>query len=109
MDAGERQGYPNYVSISEEVRTRPAYRPYAATVADVQRLSPHFTRVVFAGEDFDVAFVQKMIPHHQSGIIEFLEPQSRAPHAQLRVAATAGITTQQAQVADFRTWLAGRS
>ena len=50
-----------------------------------------------------------MIPHHQSGIIEFLEPQSRAPHAQLRVAATAGITTQQAQVADFRTWLAGRS
>ncbi|SBS73908.1 Siderophore-interacting protein [uncultured Microbacterium sp.] len=54
MDAGERQGYPNYVSISEDVRTRPAYRPYAATVADVQRLSPHFTRVVFAGEDFDV-------------------------------------------------------
>ena len=64
---------------------------------------------VEAGEGFDVAFVQKMIPHHQAGIIELLEPQSRAPHAQLRVAATAGITTQQAQVADFRTWLAGRS
>lgn len=63
---------------------------------------------VEAGEDFDVAFVQKMIPHHQAGTIEFLELQSRAPHAQLRVAATAGITTQQAQVADFRTWLAGR-
>ncbi|KHE74721.1 hypothetical protein AS25_05485 [Kocuria marina] len=64
---------------------------------------------VEAGEDFDVAFVQKMIPHHQSGIVEFLEPQARAPHTQLRVAATAGITTQQAQVADFRTWLAGRA
>ncbi|WP_144997606.1 DUF305 domain-containing protein [Kocuria marina] len=64
---------------------------------------------VEAGEDFDVAFVQKMIPHHNSGIIEFLEPQSRAVHPQLRVAATAGITTQQAQVADFRTWLAGRA
>ncbi|MGQ1836837.1 DUF305 domain-containing protein [Kocuria turfanensis] len=63
---------------------------------------------VEAGEDFDVAFVQKMIPHHNSGIIEFLEPQSRAVHPQLRVAATSGITTQQAQVADFRTWLAGR-
>ncbi|MDN5573300.1 DUF305 domain-containing protein [Kocuria turfanensis] len=62
-----------------------------------------------AGEDFDVAFVQKMIPHHNSGIIEFLEPQSRAVHPQLRVAATSGITTQQAQVADFRTWLAGRA
>lgn len=64
---------------------------------------------VEAGEDFDVAFVQKMIPHHNSGIIEFLEPQSRAVHPQLRVAATGGITTQQAQVADFRTWLAGRA
>ena len=62
---------------------------------------------VEAGEGFDVAFVQKMIPHHSSGIIEFLEPQARAPHAELRVASTAGITTQQAQVADFRTWLAG--
>jgi uncharacterized protein (DUF305 family) len=61
-----------------------------------------------AGEDFDVAFVQKMIPHHQGGIVEFLEPQSRAIHPELRVASAAGITTQQAQVADFRTWLAGR-
>ncbi|MFC4371288.1 MULTISPECIES: hypothetical protein [Micrococcaceae] len=34
--------------------------------------------------------------------------QSRAPDPQLRVTAMAGITTQQAQVADFRTWLAGR-
>ena len=59
-------------------------------------------------QDYDVAFVQEMIPHHQSGIVEFLEPQARAPHTQLRVAATAGITTQQAQVADFRTWLAGQ-
>lgn len=63
---------------------------------------------VEAGEGFDVAFVQKMIPHHQSGIIEMLETQSRAPHAQLRVASTAGIVMQQSQVADFRTWLAGR-
>ena len=62
-----------------------------------------------AGPGFDVAFVQRMIPHHQAGIIESLEPQSRAPHAELRVAASAGITTQQAQVADFRTWLSGRS
>lgn len=61
-----------------------------------------------AGEGFDVAFVQKMIPHHSSGVIEFLEPQARAPHAQLRVASSAGITTQQAEIADFRTWLAGR-
>jgi hypothetical protein len=50
-----------------------------------------------------------MIPHHQSGIIEFLEPQSRAPHAELRVAAANGIITQESQAVDFRTWLSARS
>lgn len=34
--------------------TRPAYRPYVATVAEVHRLSPHFVRVAFTGPDFDV-------------------------------------------------------
>ena len=65
-------------------------------------------RQVPAGEEFDVAFVQKMVPHHQAGIIEFLEPQSRAVHPQLRVAASTGITTQEMEVADFVTWLSGR-
>ncbi|WP_206478843.1 DUF305 domain-containing protein [Kocuria sp. KRD140] len=78
------------------------------TLEEETRMMIEELAAVEAGEDFDVAFVQKMIPHHSSGIVEFLEPQARAPHAQLRVASTAGITTQQAQVADFRTWLAGR-
>lgn len=34
-------------------RPRPAYRPYRATVADVRRLSPHFTRVTFHCDDFE--------------------------------------------------------
>ncbi|WP_127475308.1 siderophore-interacting protein [Microbacterium sulfonylureivorans] len=42
------------MTSSTAVRTRPAYRPYAATVADVHRLSPHFVRVAFTGPDFDV-------------------------------------------------------
>ena len=62
-----------------------------------------------AGPEFDAAFVRHMIPHHQAGIVEFLEPQSRAPHAELRVSASEGITAQAAQVADFRTWLSARS
>ncbi|MPY94294.1 MAG: DUF305 domain-containing protein [Acidimicrobiia bacterium] len=62
-----------------------------------------------AGPEFDAAFVAHMIPHHQAGIVELLEPQSRAPHAELRVAASEGITIQAAEVADFRTWLAART
>ncbi|MCR2809857.1 MULTISPECIES: siderophore-interacting protein [unclassified Microbacterium] len=42
------------MSSSVAVGTRPSYRPYAATVADVHRLSPHFVRVVFTGPDFGV-------------------------------------------------------
>ncbi|GAA2450776.1 hypothetical protein GCM10010421_49010 [Streptomyces glaucus] len=65
-------------------------------------------RQVDRGERFDVAFVRMMIPHHSCGVIESLEPQARAAHARLRLAAATGATAQGAQIADFRTWLAGR-
>ncbi|WP_345750029.1 siderophore-interacting protein [Microbacterium rhizophilus] len=32
---------------------RPAYRPYRAVVRRVERLSPHFARVTFGGDDFE--------------------------------------------------------
>lgn len=42
------------MTFSSALRTRPAYRPFIARVSDVKRLSPHFIRVTFTGEDFDV-------------------------------------------------------
>lgn len=42
------------MTSSTAVATRPAYRPYVATVTDVHRLSPHFVRVTFTGPEFDV-------------------------------------------------------
>lgn len=66
-------------------------------------------RKTSAGRGFDLQFVRMIIAHHTAGIIEFLEPQARAMHAQLRVAASSGITTQEAEVADFRTWLSGQA
>ncbi len=39
---------------SNSVATRPAYRPYVARVLTAQRLSPHFVRVTFTADDFDV-------------------------------------------------------
>lgn len=38
---------------STEAAVRPAYRPYAVTVARTERLSPHFVRVVFTGDDLE--------------------------------------------------------
>lgn len=57
------------------------------------------------GQAFDVEFVRLMIPHHNGGIIEFLEPQSRAVHAKLRDESASGIATQEKEVVDFRQWL----
>ncbi|MBG0822997.1 DUF305 domain-containing protein [Planomonospora sp. ID91781] len=65
-------------------------------------------REVPAGRRFDVEFARMMIPHHLWGIMEFLEPEARAVHPELRVASATGIVAQQAQVADLRTWLSGR-
>lgn len=42
------------MTSSTETPTRPAYRPYLASVVDVIRLSPHFVRVVFTAPDLDV-------------------------------------------------------
>jgi NADPH-dependent ferric siderophore reductase len=39
---------------STSTAVRPAYRPYEAEVARVERLSPHFVRVTFTAEDFEV-------------------------------------------------------
>ncbi|WP_449060708.1 DUF305 domain-containing protein [Planomonospora algeriensis] len=66
-------------------------------------------RSVPAGRRFDVEFARLMIPHHLWGIMEFLEPEARADHPQLRVASATGIVAQQAQVADMRTWLSGQT
>lgn len=38
---------------STSTAVRPAYRPYLAEVARVERLSPHFVRVTFAADEFE--------------------------------------------------------
>ncbi|WP_158771517.1 DUF305 domain-containing protein [Streptomyces sp. NRRL S-340] len=62
-------------------------------------------RATAGGEAFDRAFVNMMIPHHNSGLVEFLEPQARAVHAELRAAAASGATGQESEITDFLAWL----
>lgn len=85
-----------------------AHKVMQAMQSETQKMLKELATVP-AGKDFDVTFVREMIPHHHSGIVEFLEVQSRAVHPQLRISATEGITTQQAQAANFRTWLAAQN
>lgn len=85
--------------VCEEAR-----REMTAMDREVQRHADELRRTK-AGIGFDIAFVKRIIPHHSAGIVELLEPQPRAFHPQLRVAAATGITTQEAEIADFRIWL----
>ncbi|KPC72038.1 hypothetical protein ADL35_33025 [Streptomyces sp. NRRL WC-3753] len=75
---------------------------------DTERMMAEL-RAVKKGEKFDIAFVRMIIPHHSSGVIEFLEPQARAVHAELRAAAASGAMVQEAEIVDFRTWLSGHA
>ncbi|KFG71722.1 DUF305 domain-containing protein [Streptomyces mutabilis] len=89
--------------VSAEARTE-----MAELEKDTERMTD-MLRAVDKGKMVDTTFVRMIIPHHSSGVIEFLEPQARAVHAELRVAAASGAMTQESQIADFRTWLSGHA
>ncbi|MFD8352440.1 DUF305 domain-containing protein [Streptomyces coelicoflavus] len=85
-----------------------ARKEMAEMEKDTERMMA-MLRAVDKGKEFDTAFVRMIIPHHSSGVIEFLEPQARAPHAELRVAAASGAMTQESEIVDFRKWLSGHA
>lgn len=56
--------------------------------------------------EFDVAFYAAMIPHHESAIAMANLVSERTQRPELTTLAMAIITTQQAEIAQFQTWLA---
>ncbi|UZI28204.1 DUF305 domain-containing protein [Streptomyces sp. VB1] len=88
--------------------TAEARKEMAEMEKDTERMTG-MLRAGDKGKEFDTAFVRMMIPHHSSGVIEFLEPQARAVHAELRVAAASGAMTQESEIVDFRKWLSGHA
>ncbi|ANH95221.1 hypothetical protein A8713_02805 [Streptomyces sp. SAT1] len=87
--------------LSPDVRTT-----LAALEQEVQRLLSGL-RGTGEGTGFDRAYADMMIPLHTSGLIQFLEPQARAVHAELRSAAATGVTGQESEIAGFSAWLSG--
>lgn len=57
-------------------------------------------------EEFDAAFYAAMIPHHESAIAMAELVAERTQRPDLTTLATAIIATQQAEIAQFQTWLA---
>lgn len=57
------------------------------------------------GDDFDEAFIEGMIPHHQGAIDMAEEAMKSAKHAELREMATGIISAQQEEIDMMNQWL----
>lgn len=58
----------------------------------------------FTGEDFDRAFIQMMIPHHQGAINMAEAALENAQHPEIRAMAEDIIEAQQAEIDMMRSW-----
>lgn len=54
--------------------------------------------------DFDRAFIEQMIPHHEMGVMMAQMLQNRGQHPELQTLAKAIITSQTAEIQQMQTW-----
>jgi uncharacterized protein (DUF305 family) len=60
-------------------------------------------------EDFDLAFIEAMVPHHQSAIMMAQGATLRAEHPELRALAQKMVDDQQQEIDQMQTWRAAWS
>lgn len=58
-----------------------------------------------SGQDFEVGYINSIIPHHQDAIEMARMVQNDAPHKEVRDIATAMINEQQGEIEELTTWL----
>ena len=56
------------------------------------------------GRDFDLLFIDMMIPHHEGAVVMSRQALERAEHAELKKLAEQIIAAQQAEIAQMRKW-----
>lgn len=56
------------------------------------------------GDEFDKAFINHMIEHHQSAVDMAKLADSNAKHAEIKDLSKAIITAQESEIADMRQW-----
>ena len=57
------------------------------------------------GDDFDRAFLQMMVPHHQGAIEMAKLADKNAKHAEVKALAKAIIAAQQREIAQMQGWM----
>ena len=73
---------------------------------DFQKMQPAMQELAQkSGTDFDIAYINSIVPHHQAAIAMAQMVQSDAPHQEVRDAATKMIQDQQKEISDLTTWM----
>ena len=58
------------------------------------------------GKDFDIEFVNQMMPHHEGAVVMAREALTKAEHAELKTLANQIIAAQEAEIKQMQNWKA---
>lgn len=79
----------------------------AATTFEKPTTNSHDSAAVLrgkSGDDFDAAFIDEMIKHHQSAVDMAQLSASQAKHPEIKTLSQAIITTQSAEIDQMKRW-----
>jgi uncharacterized protein (DUF305 family) len=82
----------------------PGAMPAAGGRGMMQGMGQEIRDLCATTENFDLAFIDAMIPHHQSAIMMAQVALARAEHPELKSLAQAIIDAQQREIAQMQTW-----
>jgi uncharacterized protein (DUF305 family) len=57
-----------------------------------------------SGNEFDMMFIDMMIPHHQGGVVMANEALQKAEHAEIKTLSQAIISAQNAEIKTMQSW-----
>jgi uncharacterized protein (DUF305 family)/uncharacterized cupredoxin-like copper-binding protein len=82
----------------------PSAMPGPGAMGMMMEMEEQISRLCATTEDFDRAFIEAMIPHHQSAIMMAQVALMRAEHPELQVLAQTMIDDQQWEIEQMQTW-----
>lgn len=103
----------NLMAIVGTLLVMLALAPLTASAKPAQTHSPDYQKMKAAmdelaqktGQDFEIAYINSIIPHHQGAIMMAQMVQNDAPHQEVRASAAKIIADQQKEIDELTKWL----
>jgi LPXTG-motif cell wall-anchored protein len=103
----------NLIAIVGTLLVMVAFAPLRASAESAQNHSPDFQKMKAAmnelaqktGQDFEIAYINSIIPHHQGAIMMAQAVQKDAPHQEVRDSTTRIIADQQKEIDELTKYL----